>query len=81
MQRIKFFQDRDIKPQDFPDILQCLILEHYPKGAVIFNYGDMGDKFYIILSGQVRVMIPDPAIKSSRDQMNRVVEDIAVLEE
>uniref|UniRef100_A0A0G4IA73 Cyclic nucleotide-binding domain-containing protein n=1 Tax=Chromera velia CCMP2878 TaxID=1169474 RepID=A0A0G4IA73_9ALVE len=44
--------------------LMCMSLEYefYPAGAEIFTWGDVGDKFYIILRGSVSVQIPDPVI-------------------
>lgn len=29
----------------------------------VINYGDNGDKFYIIIKGIVQVLIPNPAIE------------------
>ena len=40
----------------------------------------MGDKFYILLKGQVGVLVPSSRIKDSRDQMNDVVHDLEELE-
>ena len=69
MQKIKFFQERDIKAQDFPDIIQSLTWEHFHTGDEVFQFGDFGDKFYIILQGRVNVLIPSPNVKNSRDEM------------
>jgi CRP-like cAMP-binding protein len=33
---------------------------HFKKGDYVFKFGDFGDKFYIILKGEVSVRIPDP---------------------
>ncbi|MDY7040551.1 MAG: cyclic nucleotide-binding domain-containing protein [Chloroflexota bacterium] len=35
-------------------------VEHHPRGAVLCRQGDPGDKFYVILSGQVRVWVREP---------------------
>ena len=40
------------------------------------QYGDHGDKFYIILKGSVQCLIPSPIIKNSREQMDYLVEDL-----
>jgi signal-transduction protein with cAMP-binding, CBS, and nucleotidyltransferase domain len=80
MQKVKFFQERDIKANDFPDIVQSLTLEHFHHGEVVFNWGDYGDKFYIILRGQVNVLIPSPNIKNSRDEMQYLIDDLNMLE-
>jgi hypothetical protein len=34
------------------------------KGDYVMNYGDFGDKFYVILKGDVSVRIPDPKLKN-----------------
>ena len=33
------------------------------KGETVFKYGDFGDKFYVILRGEVAVKILDPKYK------------------
>ena len=38
--------------------MQALKYEKFGKESLIFNYGDTGDKFYIILKGKVSVLIP-----------------------
>lgn len=35
-----------------------MILEEFEEGEKIFDFGDFGDKFYIILQGQVGVDVP-----------------------
>jgi len=35
-----------------------LYLENFIGNTKVFDYGDVGDKFYIILKGSVRVEIP-----------------------
>ena len=40
------------------EIIKALLLEKYDKGKQIFDYGDRGDKFYIVLEGSVIVSIP-----------------------
>ena len=38
----------------------------YKKGDIIFNYGDIGDLFYIITSGKVGVHVPSDTIYNSK---------------
>jgi CRP-like cAMP-binding protein len=37
--------------------------EFIPKGGAVFRYGEHGDKFYIVLKGEVAVKILDPKYK------------------
>jgi len=39
--------------------------EYIPKGGAVFRYGEYGEKFYIILKGEVAVKILDPEIQAS----------------
>jgi uncharacterized protein YjgD (DUF1641 family) len=36
----------------------CMTLEEYEFNEILFNIGDKGDKFYIILTGSVSVKVP-----------------------
>jgi hypothetical protein len=35
-----------------------MVIQDYEEDEKVFDFGDFGDKFYIILSGQVGVDIP-----------------------
>lgn len=80
MKEVKFFKDRDIKAMDYPDIVNALSYEHFNDSQCIMQWGELGDKFYILLKGQVGVLVPTGRIKDSRDQMNDVVHDLEELE-
>ena len=41
----------------------ALIPERFSKGDVIFNYGDVGDKFFIVMEGEVTMKLPDPDVE------------------
>lgn len=77
MKNVKFFQERDIKTQDFLEIVSCLQHECFENDEYICHWGDSGDKFYICLKGAVRVLIPSLKIKNSKDEMQFIVDDIA----
>lgn len=52
---------------------RVLTLETYPGGHVIFQKGELPDKFYLILKGQVSIYVPkDPeAIKEEKDRLKK----------
>ena len=69
-----------------------LSLEIYQKGSVIFNFGEVGDRFYIILKGTVGVVVPTRSIKRSNSTKQDILkglksmrtgsqEDLGVVEE
>jgi len=49
-----------LSPEERQKIASLGQVEHYPRGAVLFRQGDPGDKFYVILSGQIRVWAHEP---------------------
>ena len=54
MKEVKFFKERDINKQkalDYPDIVTALHYEHFQEGECIMHWGELGDKFYILLKG------------------------------
>ena len=53
----KLFQ-REFDQNTYETLLRKLRYENGKKDRKIFNYGDMGRKFYIILSGGVQVLVP-----------------------
>ena len=42
--------------------------EFWPKGSTIFNFGDLGSKFYIIIKGKVSWKIPQVKEIISKDK-------------
>ncbi|HMR01361.1 MAG TPA: cyclic nucleotide-binding domain-containing protein [Candidatus Gracilibacteria bacterium] len=48
----------DLNEEDHHEIIKHITLELYPPEHVIFNEGEIGDAFYIIKSGMVRVYHP-----------------------
>jgi CRP-like cAMP-binding protein len=40
------------------ECLKCMTLEFFRAGTFVFNYGDVGDSFYIILKGRVSCQVP-----------------------
>ena len=46
-------------------------IERFKKGAVVFHQDSIADKFYIILEGQIAVLVNNDANKISMDQENQ----------
>ena len=46
-----------MKDVDYKDLVQGLSFEEHEENSVVFNLGDRGDKFFIILEGCVSVQI------------------------
>ena len=42
------------------ELCKNLQLEEYDADSYVFNYGDVGSHFYIIIEGSVNVMVPMP---------------------
>ena len=61
-----------IKESDYIDIVEALEYEHFPTGKPVFEYGEMGTKFYIILAGKVSVSIPNPEIPDVKRKIEEI---------
>ena len=59
--QFKVFKDLKIKEDDWQGLYRSFQLRESHKNAVEVRYGDVGDKFYVILRGEVSVWIPKPA--------------------
>lgn len=59
-----FKQDSALNMDSFSDIYPKIKYEHFAEGETVFSHGDYGDKFYIIIKGQVGVLIP-PKVKQN----------------
>ena len=81
LKNVKFFVDREIqKDEDLYDIALTMSIQNYEEEEKVFDYGDQGDKFYIILKGQVGVDIPIKVTVSPEEKEKRKKE-LAVLKE
>eukprot|EP00347_Sterkiella_histriomuscorum_P021256 403334649 len=76
IKEIQFFKERDIKDQDFVDIVSCLTYESCQAQDNVFEWDTNGDKFYIILEGVVSVMIPHPDKKDSDIEITKIRKQI-----
>jgi putative ABC transport system ATP-binding protein len=50
-----------LTPRTLTEVADQMIPERYPAGAVIIRQGDPGDKFYVLKSGTVDVIVEDHA--------------------
>lgn len=55
---IQFFKDRSIQGDDLHIVAQGLTFEEMAPEDYVFKAGTHGDKFYIILKGSVRILVP-----------------------
>lgn len=57
---IKFFEERFGKgaSMDLLEISLTILIEHFHSKDLVFDYGDKGSKFYIILKGELGVDVP-----------------------
>lgn len=59
LKAVRFFRDRDITNDcDLVEIAKSLLLETFERDEMIFDYGDEGDKFYIVVQGSVSIRVP-----------------------
>ena len=67
---IKFFIERDMKKQEMAQICKALLLESFKQNQMVFDYGTIGNKFYIILTGSVNIWVPF-SVPVEPDEMER----------
>ena len=60
IQYFKKMSEESDKNERISKIVQILNYEKFKKDEYIINYGEIGDKFYIILSGSVSIYKPSP---------------------
>ena len=52
--------------EDFRELARYIKLESFAENSIVFNQGDEGDAFYIILSGKVRGFLPNAGGKDKK---------------
>ncbi|CDW90548.1 UNKNOWN [Stylonychia lemnae] len=58
-----------MKEVDFVFLCERATYEHFNPNKNIFQYGDYGEKFYIVLQGSVQVLIPRRKDRASEDEI------------
>ena len=72
---IKFFKDQNIDTTDLTDVVQGLTYDFFPRGKEVFEYGSIGEKFYMILEGEVSVMVPNQECRDFRRRFEELTEE------
>lgn len=70
---IPFFKERSLTGPLLLDIVSCMEFKQVPKDNYVFEYGDGGDLFYLILSGSVEVQIPAAQKRSDFEQLKLLI--------
>lgn len=58
---IQFFIDREMNLESCINVAENLHYEYIEKGGQVFCLGDSGDKFYLIIEGEVSILIYNKA--------------------
>ena len=69
---VKAFHEIGISDSDLQKIIVHFKIENYQKGDRIFKHGDDGDYFYIVMSGQVDLYLPNPDVKKLKLEIQTV---------
>ena len=63
--KVTHFSEMNLNDEQFLKILKKMKYEYHPAGHKIFNFGEVGDKFYMIIEGGVQILIPQNFRKST----------------
>lgn len=69
IQSINFFKEREITQDNAVMIAETLSYEYMTPQTTVFYQGDQGDKFYIIIEGEVSVKIQNKVYESKRREV------------
>ena len=59
---------KGLRASDLDEIIQIMTIEKFKDGQKVFNIHDYGDKFFIVLSGEVAVLVQNESIKDWSDK-------------
>ena len=62
MKFVSIATDLNDRERLIASLSNCLKLEKRPKGSILFRYGNKGTKFYIVLGGEISVLILKEAV-------------------
>lgn len=69
MRRIPFFKEREMNDAGMLEVVNCMSLKSIPEGNFVFEYGELGEEFFLILEGKVEIQIPDKENLGRYDQV------------
>ena len=64
LKKVQFFKDKPISNESMLELAQSMKFERLQGMQNCMNFGEKGNKFYIILKGVVSVQIPNQQIKN-----------------
>ena len=79
MQTFDFFQKiKDkIPAENYMDLFKELRFETHQKNSLIFSFGDIGKKLFIILKGEVYVLVPKIKVQKEDDILIRKLDSLS----
>lgn len=76
IRNIKFFKEQNITGYDeLTEISQCLTYEPMQRGKEVFEYGSIGEKFYMMIEGEVSVLIPNAECRDFKRRYELMIEE------
>ena len=57
---VKCFKDLNIGSNDLLKLINCITLLYVPKNEVLFRMGELGQQFYVALTGKCQLFIKNP---------------------
>ena len=65
---LKYFSDMKLTDAQMKKVLRMMTYQFCHKGEKVFDFGDEGDQFYMIIQGGVEVLIPQGQPKAEEPQ-------------
>ena len=59
LRNVPFFRDRGMNDNALLEVVNCMNLRTIPAETFVFEYGSLGEEFFLILEGSVEIQIPD----------------------
>lgn len=73
MKSLDVLKDLEITDNDIIKLVYSIDLVKFKKDEVLFKRGDRGDYFYILLTGQVDVFLPNPEVKQDQIDLQDLI--------